>query len=134
MAENESPAVMTPSDAAGAYVRTAVAKARVAAPNTNVKLVVAVHGPALRAWVEELAAKFASKPVDATLAFRGDKPVGTPDRPGRRLATREGIFCGCSSGANVVAALQVAATVQPGAVVVTLVADTGLKYLSTDLF
>jgi cysteine synthase A len=52
----------------------------------------------------------------------------------RRLATREGIFCGFSSGANVAAALQVAALADPGAVVVTLVADTGLKYLSTDLF
>ena len=52
----------------------------------------------------------------------------------RRLATREGIFCGFSSGANVAAALQVASAVDPGAVVVTLVADTGLKYLSTDLF
>src|SRR5947209_8350327 len=52
----------------------------------------------------------------------------------RRLATREGIFCGFSSGANVAAALQVASAVDPGAVIVTLVADTGLKYLSTDLF
>ena len=52
----------------------------------------------------------------------------------RRLATREGVFCGFSSGANVAAALQVARTADPGAVVVTLVADTGLKYLSTDLF
>jgi cysteine synthase len=46
----------------------------------------------------------------------------------RRLATREGIFCGGSSGANV------AATIDPGAVIVTVVADTGLKYLTTDLF
>jgi cysteine synthase A len=52
----------------------------------------------------------------------------------RRLATREGIFCGFSSGANVAAALQVAGAADPGAVIVTLVADTGLKYLSTDLF
>ena len=52
----------------------------------------------------------------------------------RHLATREGIFCGFSSGANVAAALQVAGTADPGAVVVTLIADTGLKYLSTDLF
>jgi cysteine synthase A len=52
----------------------------------------------------------------------------------RQLATREGIFCGFSSGANVAAALQVARTAEAGAVIVTLVADTGLKYLSTDLF
>src|SRR5438876_609496 len=49
----------------------------------------------------------------------------------RRLATREGIFCGFSSGANVAAALQVAKAAGAGAVVVTLVTDTGLKYLST---
>jgi cysteine synthase A len=52
----------------------------------------------------------------------------------RRLATREGIFCGVSSGANIAAALQVAAASDPGTVIVTVVADTGLKYLSTDLF
>ena len=52
----------------------------------------------------------------------------------RGLATREGIFCGFSSGANVAAALQVAKAAEAGAVVVTLVTDTGLKYLSTDLF
>jgi cysteine synthase A len=52
----------------------------------------------------------------------------------RQLATREGIFCGFSSGANVAAALQVARTAEAGAVIVTLLADTGLKYLSTDLF
>jgi cysteine synthase len=52
----------------------------------------------------------------------------------RRLATREGIFCGFSSGANVAAALRVARTAHAGAIVVTLVTDTGLKYLSTDLF
>lgn len=52
----------------------------------------------------------------------------------RQLATREGIFCGFSSGANVAAALQVARTAAAGTVIVTLVTDTGLKYLSTDLF
>jgi cysteine synthase len=52
----------------------------------------------------------------------------------RRLATREGIFCGVSSGANAAAALQIAAAAEPGTVIVTVIADTGLKYLSTDLF
>jgi lipoprotein-anchoring transpeptidase ErfK/SrfK len=79
---------LQPSAVAAAYVKTAVARARVAAPNTNVKLVVAVRGSALRAWVKTLAARFASTPSDASLTFRGDKPVVTPDRPGRRLDTR----------------------------------------------
>ena len=52
----------------------------------------------------------------------------------RLLAAREGIFGGFSSGANVWAALQLAREVEPGQVVVTACPDTGLKYLSTDLF
>ena len=67
---------------------------------------------------------------DGFLSVTNDEAIHTA----RRLATREGIFCGFSSGANVAAALQVAGTAHAGAVVVTLVADTGLKYLSTDLF
>src|SRR5947209_4133019 len=67
---------------------------------------------------------------DGFLTITNEEAIETA----RRLAAREGIFCGFSSGANVAAALQVARTAQAGAVIVTLVADTGLKYLSTDLF
>jgi cysteine synthase len=67
---------------------------------------------------------------DGFLAVTNAEAIDTA----RRLATREGIFCGFSSGANVAAALQVARTAAAGAVIVTLVTDTGLKYLSTDLF
>lgn len=52
----------------------------------------------------------------------------------RRLAHEEGIFAGTSSGANVVAALRVAKELGPRATVVTLMVDSGLRYLSTDLF
>jgi cysteine synthase A len=52
----------------------------------------------------------------------------------RRLAREEGLFAGTSSGANVVAALRVAERLGPGATVVTLMADSGLKYLSTDVY
>jgi cysteine synthase A len=55
-------------------------------------------------------------------------------RTARRLATREGIFAGFSSGANVAAALRMARQLPPGAIVVTTINDSGLKYLSTDLF
>ncbi|HEX2094116.1 MAG TPA: cysteine synthase family protein [Longimicrobiaceae bacterium] len=52
----------------------------------------------------------------------------------RRLAREEGIFAGTSSGANVVAALRVAERLGPGGTVVTLMVDTGTRYLSTDVF
>jgi len=52
----------------------------------------------------------------------------------RRLAREEGIFAGISSGANVFAALQVARDLGKGKDVVTVIADTGERYLSTDLF
>ncbi len=52
----------------------------------------------------------------------------------RRLAREEALFAGTSSGANIVAALQVAGRLGPGATVVTLMADSGLKYLSTDVY
>lgn len=50
------------------------------------------------------------------------------------LSTREGIFAGYSSGANVWAALQLAREAKEGEVIVTLCPDTGLKYLSTELY
>jgi cysteine synthase A len=52
----------------------------------------------------------------------------------RRLAREEALFAGTSSGANVIAALRVAERLGPGKTVVTLMADSGLKYLSTDVF
>jgi cysteine synthase A len=52
----------------------------------------------------------------------------------RRLAREEGLFAGTSSGANVVAAIQIGKQLGPGAKVVTLMADSGLKYLSTDVY
>ena len=52
----------------------------------------------------------------------------------RRIAREEGVFAGTSSGANVVAAIQVGERLGPGARVVTLMADSGLKYLNTDLY
>jgi cysteine synthase A len=63
-------------------------------------------------------------------------PVGTEEAKdmARRLAREEGLFAGTSSGANVAAALQVAERLGRGATVVTLMADTGLKYLSTDVY
>jgi cysteine synthase A len=52
----------------------------------------------------------------------------------RRLAREEGLCAGTSSGANVVAAIRVGEELGPGAHVVTLMIDSGLKYLSTDVY
>jgi len=52
----------------------------------------------------------------------------------RRLAREEAIFAGTSSGANVVAALRIAERLGPQATVATIMIDSGLRYLSTDVF
>ena len=68
--------------------------------------------------------------VDEILAVRTDDAKDMA----RRLAREEALFAGTSSGANVVAAIQVAGRLGPGANVVTLMVDSGLKYLSTDVY
>jgi cysteine synthase A len=52
----------------------------------------------------------------------------------RSLAQRRGVFAGTSTGANVVAACRVAERLGPSATVVTIACDSGLRYLSTDVF
>jgi cysteine synthase A len=63
-------------------------------------------------------------------------PVPTEDAKAmaRRLAREEGIFAGTSAGANVLAAIGIGRRLGPGATVVTLMADSGLKYLGTDVY
>ncbi len=51
-----------------------------------------------------------------------------------RLAREEGLFAGTSTGANVIAALRQAERLGPEATVVTIMCDTGMKYLSTPAF
>ena len=50
------------------------------------------------------------------------------------LARDEGIFAGISSGGTLAAALRVAQRVEPGAVILAMLPDTGERYLSTFLF
>jgi len=68
--------------------------------------------------------------VDEIVAVKTDEAK----EMARRLAREEALFAGTSSGANVVAAIRVAQRLKPGAKVVTLMADSGLKYLSTDVY
>ncbi len=52
----------------------------------------------------------------------------------RRLAREEAVFAGTSTGANVVAALRIARRLGPGATVGAIAVDSGLRYLSTELY
>lgn len=67
-----------------------------------------------------------------------DDIVGVPTADAkamaRRLAKEEALFAGTSSGANVIAAIQTARKLGPQSMVVTLMVDSGLKYLSTDVY
>ncbi len=47
-----------------------------------------------------------------------------------RLARQEGLFGGTSTGANVLAAPRLAGELGAGATIVTVMCDTGMKYLS----
>lgn len=63
-------------------------------------------------------------------------PIATDEAKAmtRRLALEEGLFGGTSSGANVAAAIKLGEKLGPEATIVTLMCDSGLKYLSTDLY
>ena len=61
-------------------------------------------------------------------------PTAEAKATARRLAREEAIFTGTSTGANIVAALQVAQRLGSGATVATIIIDSGLRYLSTDVF
>jgi cysteine synthase A len=52
----------------------------------------------------------------------------------RQLSRKEGMFAGTSSGGNVQASIRIANKLGPASKVVTLMVDSGLKYLSTDLY
>ena len=52
----------------------------------------------------------------------------------RRLARAEGIFAGYSTGANLSAALNLLSGPLPGATIAIIACDSGMKYLSTDLW
>ncbi|MGD8306901.1 MAG: cysteine synthase family protein [Ignavibacteria bacterium] len=52
----------------------------------------------------------------------------------RQMALREGIFGGITSGANVWAAIQRARIIGPGKKIVTIIIDSGMKYLQGDLY
>jgi cysteine synthase A len=69
-------------------------------------------------------------PVDGYLAIGDEEAIGLA----RRLAREEGIFAGFTAGAVVAAALRLLRGPHAGGTVAVVLADSGLKYLSTDLW
>lgn len=89
----------------------AVARVRGEGPSAQHRLVVPL-------WRAEAADEIASVSTNEAEAMA------------LRLAREEGLFGGTSTGANVVAALRLAERLGPDATIVTLLCDTGMKYLS----
>jgi len=85
--------------------------------------------------IQGIGAGFIPEVMDVDL-LDGIVKVNEEDakRMAKRLAREEGLLVGISSGANVWVSLQVAKKLGKGKTVVTVLADTGERYLSTDLF
>lgn len=86
--------------------------------------------PGIRRWPKAYLPKiFDAAQVDLTLEIGQQDAEQTT----RDLASREGIFCGISSGGAVAAALQLSKTVK-NATIVAIICDRGDRYLSTNVF
>ncbi len=86
--------------------------------------------PGIRRWPPEyLPTIFDASRVDRVI----DISQKDSEETMRALATREGMFCGVSSGGAVAGALQLARTTV-NAVIVTIICDRGDRYLSTGVF
>jgi len=73
-------------------------------------------------WHDRVADEIATVSTDAAMAMA------------RRLARAEGVFAGTSTGANLVAAVELGLRLGPTATVATVMCDSGLKYVSTPLY
>ena len=86
--------------------------------------------PGIRRWPEAyLPGIFDAARVDRML----DVDQQLAEQTTRELATKEGIFCGISSGGAVAAALKLSSQVE-NAVIVSIICDRGDRYLSTGVF
>ena len=86
--------------------------------------------PGIRRWPKEyLPSIFDATKVDQTIEVSQQAAEETT----RLLASREGIFCGISSGGAVAAALNLSQSVE-NAIIVVIICDRGDRYLSTQVF
>jgi len=86
--------------------------------------------------IQGIGAGFIPDVLDTSLLSRVvSVETAAAGKTARRLATEEGIFSGISAGANVTAALELAADERyRGKTIVTIICDTGERYLSTWLY
>ena len=89
----------------------------------------------LQGWTPDFIPKltgdaFIAKLVDRVLAI----PAPEAMKCSKELATKEGIFCGITSGATFAGALRVAREAPKGSRILCMLPDTGERYLSTPLF
>jgi lipoprotein-anchoring transpeptidase ErfK/SrfK len=68
-----------------AYVQGAIARARIAAPRSKVKLVVRVRGQSVRGYIGRLASRFDRPAVDSTLFLRKLRPFITKEKTGQMV-------------------------------------------------
>jgi S-sulfo-L-cysteine synthase (O-acetyl-L-serine-dependent) len=86
--------------------------------------------PGIRRWPKEyLPGIFEAARVDLTLDISQQEAEETT----RLLASKEGVFCGVSSGGAAAAALKLSQQVE-NAIIVSIVCDRGDRYLSTGVF
>jgi hypothetical protein len=90
-------------------------------------------------WLSDLLESdaFAEEKLLTMRAFGADLEIiqsEDADNTARKLARMEGIFGGTTSGANVWAAIQRARIIGSGRKILTIICDSGLKYLDGDLF
>ena len=90
---------------------------------------------AMQGWAPDFVSQLteqavAAQLIDQLVPVNGDHAMTLA----RQLATREGIFCGISSGATLAAAMEIAQCAEPGTNILCMLPDTGERYLSTPLF
>jgi cysteine synthase A len=85
----------------------------------------------IQGWTPDFIPEIMDRTVfDKILPVTDEEAIDTA----KDLATREGIFCGISSGGTFAAALKVAAEAADGSSILAMLPDTGERYLSTPLF
>lgn len=89
------------------------------------------HSHKIQGWVPDFVPEVLNRDVvDEIRTVSGERAREVA----RDLAAREGIFVGISSGATAAVALELAAEMEPGSVLLAMLPDTGERYLSTYLF